>query len=355
MTKKQKSKKLQAYNLKLPYINDKQIAIKLTVNNKRPVKIEIDHFNTTVKRRLAEVLLSDLHFVVRNKNERDEITEPVVAEWIKGDKLIAACLDKKYKVKEAVPGEIEDPLEDIIEISDPDRLICWWPDPMAWEEMDELLKTAPVEEITLPFFTFREFFKRPDIAADVKRFTKKISRVEKDPGKAEKKIRRYKSNKYSKYIHKLKTVIFFAKKNNVNVKITVGNVEEALEFFKKENMNALDIKSWAAAADIFQPMGKYMVEEEVINPILSLDDIKAVIYGLSHMPKIAPEPDAVRIITFADQKPVFSTVIWFNPADVEVAQKESSDIIIEEIERLGIKEVYFEENFLNFETLINAG
>jgi hypothetical protein len=354
MAVKKVNRKFHTYHLELPYINNQKINIRLTVNQKKqmPLKAEIDYSRTTVKPEKAEELLSDIHWVIKKRNEKEDIISPIITTWEQGDTLIAACLDKKYKVKKAsIREQIDLTEDDFLEIPDNDRFICWWPDPEVWDDLNEHLKILPITELTLPFFTFKEFHKRPDIKADTAEFIQKIKAEEKSAKKIEKEIKEYKSQRYAEYLHKLKTASLFGVKNNLDIKITLADVEEALKFFKKKNLDPLNSTSWAAAADIFPIMEKYAVEEEVIEPIQSMSGLTAVVYGISYMPKINPVPDAVRIITYAEKKPIFNTIIWFNPVDVETAREESSQIIMDELDRLGVEEIYFEESFLSFKTL----
>lgn len=354
MAVKKINRKFHTYYLELPYINNQKINIRLTVNQKKqtPVKAEIDYDRTTVEPEKAEKLLLDMHWVIKRRNEEEDIISPIITTWEQGDTLIAACLDKKYKIKKAsIREQIDLTEDDALEIPDNDRFICWWPDPEIWNELEGYLKMAPVTEITLPFFTFNEFHKRPDIEADTAAFIKKIQAKESSAKKIENKIKEYKSRKYAEYLHRLKTAALFGIKNNIDVKVTLASVEEALEFFKREKMDPLSSTSWAAAADVFPSMEEYVVEEGVIEPIRSMSSLSAVVYGISYMPKINPVPDAVRIITYADKRPIFNTVIWFNPADIETAKEESSQIIMDELDRLGVEEIYFEESFLSFKTL----
>ncbi|SDF65176.1 hypothetical protein SAMN04244560_01023 [Thermoanaerobacter thermohydrosulfuricus] len=354
MAVKKVSRKFHTYHLELPYINNQRINIRLTVNQKKqiPLKAEIDYSRTTVEPEKAEKLLSDIHWVIKKRNEKEDIISPIITTWEQEDTLIAACLDKKYKVKKAsIREQIDLAEDDILEVPDNDRFICWWPDPETWKELEEYLKMAPITELTLPFFSFNEFHKRPDIEANTAAFIEKIQAKESSAKRIENKIKEYKSRRYAEYLHRLKTAALFGIKNNIDVKVTLASVEEALEFFKREKMDPLSNVSWTATTDIFPLMEKYAVEEEVIEPIRSMSGLTAVVYGISYMPKINPVPDAVRIITYAEKKPIFNTIIWFNPIDVETAREESSQIIMDELDRLGVEEIYFEESFLSFKTL----
>ncbi len=268
--------------------------------------------------------------------------------------MIAACLSEKYGEKFFTAKQQEN-LEK--EVLNSDRLICWWPDPLIWEsakKFKESFNSLPFNEIAVPFYTFKEYFKRPDIQAEMQKYWDELEEISESPQEFAVIGESIKADEYAKYLRGLKTTLLFLKKNNIPFKLTLGNVERAEEFFKKENLDPFQLDSWITAAPIFEPMSDFLIEEQVLTGPSSIitgkEEIKACLSFLSHFPYVAPVPDAVGAVVYAGDKHVSSTVFWFNPATtIEIVNK-AMEAALEELNKRGVEKIVMIEEIVPFET-----
>ncbi|EGD51888.1 hypothetical protein TheetDRAFT_1280 [Thermoanaerobacter ethanolicus JW 200] len=354
-----KGGKQRSFNLVFPYINDTEIDVVLVAEESdsgewNPLKAFIDKEETTADEEEAAKDLADLTWHIYSRKERKKLLPPVVNLWEEGNLIIAACLSEKYGEKFFTAKQQEN-LEK--EVLNSDRLICWWPDPVIWEsakKLKESFNLLPFNEIAVPFYTFKEYFKRPDIQAEMQKYWDELEEISESPQEFAVIGKNIKVDEYAKYLRGLKTTLLFLKKNNIPFKLTLGNVDQAEEFFKKENLDPFQLDSWIIAAPIFEPMSDFLIEEQILtgpsSVITGKEEIKACLSFLSHFPYTAPVPDAIGAVVYAGDKHISSTVFWFNPATtIEIVNKTMEEAL-EELNKRGAEKIIMIEEMVPFET-----
>ena len=358
-----KSKKQRTFDLVLPYINDTEIVFTLVAEQRssgswKPVKAVINTEETTADEEEAANDLADLMWYIYPKKERGRKLPPIVDSWEKGDLIIAACLNERYKAKHLTAAQQEKlEWDKKSSVPDPDRLICWWPEPATWKSLKEikkLFKTNAVKEMSVAFYTFSQYFKRPDIQKEMRKYWEELREITEDPEEFAAIGASIKTEEYARYLRRLKTTLLFFKKNDIPFNLTLGDVEQAEEFFKKERLNPLDQLSWAKAAYAFKPMPDFLVEEQILAGPCSIigkkEKIKASLSFLSRLPGASPVPDAVGAAIYAGDKHISSTVFWFNPAATPETVDKTIEAVMQELVKRGVKEIVTIDEMLPFES-----
>ena len=346
-------KEYHKYQLYIPYTGESGITVQLTLrengNELKPVKHKIIKSTTTVPYERAVEIIKDIKWIAHRQDSGREIP-PVVTAWDTDMFTIAACLKNEYRFKHApFRKQFNSRItEEGIKTYDRDRLICWWPDRKVWDMLKEMIKRKHISELSLPFFTYLEFHKRPDVMADVTLYAEKAKITAKTPNRANQAISRYKSALYSDYMHRMRTTILFALRNNIKTKIVLASTEKALDFFKKEGLDPFSGVSWALAVNIFPEMPEYFIEEEPGLHYRPFGRLRAAVSLLSYMPRLNPAPDALAALIFNGQKPVSQIIFWLNPADIKMLEGKSAELFVKELRRRGIREIVMLENMYPF-------
>jgi len=346
-------KEYHKYQLYIPYTGESGITVQLTLRENRgglkPVKHEIVKSTTTVPYERAVEVIKDIKWIAYKQDSGREIP-PVITAWDTDMFTIAACLKNRYKFKQAPFRRQFDSriTEKGIKTFDRDRIICWWPDREAWDMLKKAVKKNHISELALPFFTYSEFHKRSDVMADVILYTEKARITARTPNRADQAISKYKSMLYSDYMHRMRTTILFAKRNNIKTKIVLASTEKALDFFEKENLDPFDELSWALAVNVFSEMPKYIIEEEPDLQNYRSSRLRAAVSLLSYMPRLNPVPDALAALIFDGQEPVSQIIFWFNPTDIEMLEGKGAELFVKELRKRGIREIVMLDNMYPF-------
>lgn len=301
---------------------------------------------------LPEVLVRDvladfaaLRWYVFPAEQRGRVLPPVVAVWERGDYLAAACLAPEYGGK-ALPlaeqerwfsGESGAP-------PDPERLLCWWPDPVAWKALEEVMveavRAAPAtRSFALPFYTYSEWFARPDVG-DV-------------PDRA---------LEYARYLRRFRTNLLFFRTNGWEPVVTLGNVKRAQDFFVRRKLDDRDPSSWALVATEFDAMPEFLLEvKDPCGPsgaLVSGRRVRAAVGYYSHFPDTASSLDCVGAALYAGSAHLCDVVLWLNPlAPVagEGVLDRAVDGLWREFSHRGVKEVASIDGVLPFEACPQCG
>lgn len=160
------------FDLCLHYLNGTEVGFVLTAEREkdgrwRVLQAAIDAGETEMVAEAAQDF-SFLRWYVFPKKERGRVLPPVVALWDVGGLSVAACLPPERGGKALPLAQQERWFSDKPggEPPDPDRLLCWWPDPEAWESSKEIAKTCkllPLGSVDVSFFTFSQWKQRTDV------------------------------------------------------------------------------------------------------------------------------------------------------------------------------------------------
>jgi hypothetical protein len=284
--------------------------------------------------------IADLYWYVFPKKERGKKLPPVVDSWENDGFVLAACLSQKYGLKEKPFAEQWAPFESDSVPPDPERLLCWWPDPRAWDLMKQtknLGRYYPLTGYAFPFYVFSEWFKRPD--------TQNVGFAERGA-------------EYARYLRRLRTMLLFCKQKGLDAKLTVGNVKSAYHYFRKNGLNANNPDSWAAAANSFSEMPEVFVERRLpCGPAGVLDPKKetvATISYYSHMPGM-PVIDCVGASLYSGNTPLCDVLAWPNPLAGEEGFKKAAEALFGVFQEYAVGKVYTVDGVLPFEACPECG
>lgn len=332
-------RKTQSIAVELGLLNGRETEIELAVRRKKDgtqkvVEILLD--KDLSEEDVGDI--ADLHWYLFPKKERGRKILPVLNCWENNGTVLVACLHPKYGIEKKSFAEQQGFLENEDISPGADRLLCWWPDPRAWETMRDTknqLKYLPVKGIAFPFYTFSEWFKRPDTEDAEDRGVE-----------------------YARHIRRLRTMLLYCRLNSIEVKLTVGNVQRAYSFFSENKLDPSDPISWAAAADAFEEMPDILVERRfpcgpagVLNP---KNRITATISYFSHLTD-SPSMDCVAASICSGETPLCDVIVWPNPLAGGKAYEEAAVAISNALQEYGVEEAFSIDGVLPFRACPGCG
>ena len=284
--------------------------------------------------------IAGLHWRIFPAKERGRKLLPVVDCWEKGGEVLVACLSQKYGIEKKSFAAQWRFAEDPEVPPDPERLLCWWPDPHAWEIMKETKtysKYFPLQGYALPFYTFSEWFKRPD--------TKDVVYAER-------------ALEYARYIRRLRTMLLFCRQKNIPVNLTVGKVEKAFDVFEKKSLDPTEQTSWAYAASLFEEMPDVLVEKILpcgpAGIVSSRRQAEATLTYFSHMPE-SPMLDCVGASIHSGKTRLCGLIAWLNPLAGEAVYEEAADALFDTFKEYDVTKVCTVNGVLPFESCPECG
>ncbi|SMB96135.1 SEC-C motif-containing protein [Thermanaeromonas toyohensis ToBE] len=353
----------RSFALCLTHLNGYEAAFTLVAERRpsgawKPLRAAVDVDETDADPDEVARDLADLRWYIFPARERGRVLPPVIAVWEEGDLVVAACLSDRYGGKRLPYAEQErwSGSDAEGEAPDPGRFLCWWPDPEAWDaskEAAEHLKLVPVKEIAVNFFPFGEWFKRADVIREMEEYRTELEEAEDDPELLAEVLADIRAEEYARYLRRVRTMLLYCRERNISAKVVVGDVRRAEAFFKEKGLDALEPPAWAAASAVFEPMPDFLIEElgfcGPLGVAASGQKLKAALSLISHLPGVAPAPDAVGAVVHAGTRHVASLVAWVNPLGGWEAVEGAVDALVEELSRRGVKEMTMIDGLLPFE------
>jgi len=211
---------------------------------------------------------------------------------------------------------------DTSEVPDPSRLLCWWPDPDAWNVAKRVAKnivlTTNTNGIDINFFTITEWVTRPDITEELAEYFTKIStEIEIEPEECEELFAEIQIDCYAQYLHRLRTLLLYFEHKSIPTRVVLGNNKAAVAYFTQNNLSPHEPTSWASVSRVFEKMPDFVFEHTnlsaplyVINPTTTL---AAAVYFINHLDD-SPLADAIGVLIYTTKKEVTNLVAWINPS-----------------------------------------
>ena len=361
---------VRSFDLALRYLNGTELAFTLTVQRNargewKVLRAEIDPEETDADIEEAARDLAALQWRIFPTGERGRSLPPLVALWERDGLVLAACLPEKYGEKRLPLARqeewfAEDPDEDP---PDPERFLCWWPDPDAWgftEKTFSFLRLTPAEEVAVSFFSFSEWFRRPDIAREMDEYLAELEDIENDPQTRAEVMAEIRAEEYAKYLRRFRTILLCYRKKGVRTKVVVGNVRRAEAYFAEKKLDPHDPSAWAAASCVFEPMPDFLLEEVKpcgpLGVVSAGQKLRAAVSAYSHWPETAPGIDLVAAAVFAGARHLSSLYVWLNPlAEWGRTAEKAVDALFAELCRRGVREVSLVDGVFPFEACPHCG
>lgn len=325
-------------SVEMALLNGKKVEIDLVIKRKKDGTHKV--VELLLPKNLSEEEIddiADIHWYVFPKKERGQKLFPIIDCWEKDETVLTACLSPKYGLTKRTFAEQWAPLENENVSHDPARLLCWWPDSRAWEAMKEI-NSGPLKEHVFPFYTFSEWFKRPD--------TGNVSYTERG------------TEYYARYLRRLRTILLFCRQKGIKAKLTVGNIESAYRYFKEKRLDPNEQPSWAFVATQFDEMPDVLVEKKLpCGPVGILDPKQgtvATVSYYSHMPEF-PSIDCVGASLYSGNTPLCDLLAWPNPLAGEKVYKETAEALFDTFREYAVKKVYTVDGVLPFEACPECG
>ena len=284
--------------------------------------------------------IADLYWYIFPAEQRGRKLPPIVDSWIKGETIIAACLNQRYGGDREPWGYQLSRLSDGANPPGLERVLCWWPDRQAWEIARGVVsqtKFVPNVGFAYPFYTFSQWFARPDVS---------VNHTDR-------------ATEYARYICKLRTILLYHKQRNHKVKVTLGNVDAAMQYFKENRLDPNDQTSWSNVVTEFGEMPEVFVERKYpcgpIGVVRSGTERVAVVNIISHLPGVAQSPDCVGVAVFDGNIKFCQIFIWCNPLFSESFHEKALDILFVECKELDVDKFVFNDSILPFEVCPECG
>ena len=320
------------FDLVFSGINGHEIKVTLVARQRKDgvLKVAEAHFDKDVSESdIAD--LSFLHWFILPIDFTGKKLPPILTYWEIDEYLVIACLPWGNTEWQPFAKQVAF-LKDEKMTLDPDRALCWWPDMNVWNGMREiknLKKIYPINNYSVNFFTYNEWYARPDMH---------------DTSPKER------AYEYARHIRRLRTMLLWCRKNDINVKLKLGNTEKSLDAMKKRGLDPLEETSWTLVSDCFDQMPDVYIEEsKPCGPIGVVgSDIRASLGYVSHLPEMAPTLDCVTAALYSGSARIGNFVVWINPLAENAAEK-AIDAIMNTIASRGVRQVAVIDGVLPFE------
>lgn len=357
----------RSFDLVLQHLNGAAVAFTLTAERTRGgwrvLQAAIDLGETDANPDDAARDLADVRWHVFPARERGRVLPPVVAFWQEGGLVLAACLPDRYEGKRLSLARqeewfAEDPEG---EPPDPGRLLCWWPDPAAWEAAKEgasYLKLVLAKGAAVNFFTFREWFERADVKQEMEECVAELEEMDGDPDLRSEILAEIKGEEYARYIRRLRTMLLCYRERGIPIEVMAGDVRRAEAYFAREGLDPRDPSAWAACA--FDVMPEFLLEEQSscgpVGAVASGQKLRAAVSFYSHWPGVFPGVDATGVAVYAGATHLVSLVAWLNPlANWEIAAEKAADALFEELRRRNVRDICVVDGVFPFEVCPRCG
>ena len=282
------------------------------------------------KRDVANI--AELYWYIFPAEQRGRKLPPIVESWIEDETVIAACLNQRYGGDREPWGQQLARLSDETNPPGPERMLCWWPDRQAWEiarEVASQVKFAPNARFAYPFYTFSEWFARPDVS---------VNHTDR-------------ATEYARYICKLRTILLYHMQRNHKVKVTLGNKENRLD----PNNQTF----WSSVVTEFGEMPELFVERKYpcgpVGVVRSGIERVAVVNMISHLPGVAQSLDCVGAAVFDGDVELCRIFIWCNPLFSASFFEKAMDALFAECDKVNVSQLMFNDNLVPFNVCPGCG
>ncbi len=295
------------------------------------------------KRDVANI--AELCWYIFPAEQRGRKLPPIVESWIEDETVIAACLNHQRYGGDREPwGQQLARLSDETNPPGPERMLCWWPDRQAWEIARGVVsqtKFVPNVGFAYPFYTFSEWFARPDVS---------VNHTDR-------------ATEYARYICKLRTMLLYHMQRNYKVKVTLGNVDTAMQYFKENRLDPNNQTFWSNVVTEFGEMPEVFVERKYpcgpVGVVRSGIERVAVVNMISHLPGVAQSLDCVGAAVFDGDVELCRIFIWCNPlfsASFSASFFEKAmDALFAECDKLNVSQLMFNDNLVPFNVCPECG
>ncbi len=319
----------------------------------RPLSVEIDAEETFVDLSLAYTSLADLQWHIFNRKERDRVLAPIVGLWEEDELYVVACLSDRYGgmrlpfVKQEAWFLEENSGTNTLDVPDPSRLLCWWPDTDAWDMAKQIVKNMAsipgTNSIDINFFTFSEWLARPDINKWLAEyFVQSSIELQTDTKEYKELFAEIQIEYYAQYLRRLRTMFLYFRQKNIPTRVMLGNNKQAAAYFAQNNLSPYEPMSWASVSHIFEMMPEFVFEQAnpfaplyIVNPTMKLT---ATVYFICHL-EDSPIADAIGVIIYTAKQQIANLVAWLNPLSDIKAYDAALDEIVEKLISYGVEDI----------------
>lgn len=363
--------KRREFDLCLRYLNGTEVCFTLSVergkNGKWKVLQAVVDAGESAMGVEAVQDFAFLRWYIFPKKERGRVLPPVVALWDVSELTVAACLPPERGGKALPLAQQErwfsgDPES---EPPDPGRLLCWWPDPAAWEvsrKTAETLKLVPANAVDVSFYTFSQWKQRADTKRELERLEALLREGTPDAELPDREDERIiaeimadtLAEDYASYVRRVRTSLAFFKKRGIPVRVTLGDTARASEIFASEGLDPHNSAAWAQVSSAFPEMPDFVLEEYgscgPLGVVRRAGDLKAAITCYSHWPD-SPVMDMAAAAVCMGSQHLVNIACWLNPLKTgdSGAVEKAVDALCEELQRRGVKKIAMIDGVFPFE------
>lgn len=365
------------FGLRLRYLNGTTVSFTLLAERKKSgawgvFKAVIDLEETEMPEEAAADFAL-LRWHVFPRKERGRVLPPIAALWDAGDLVVAACLPPERGGKPAPLAVQERWFSPAWEEDspDPERLLCWWPDPAAWKiarQVAEAFKIAPARAVDVAFFPFSQWRLRADVRTKTEEMRSLLQEAAREAGgdsEEDKELNRrilakLVAEEYAAYVRRVRTQLACLKKRGVPARVVLGDVSLAERLFAERGLDPGDPASWAQAAATLPEMPDFVLEEHggrgPLGAVAGPAKVRAAVSFHSHWPD-SPCADMIAAGVFAGSRFLAGLMCWLNPlrsGDLAVT-KGAVDALYEALLKRGVREIAAIDGVLPFEVCPDCG